>query len=258
MPIRWSTDHLWEHSQGDVLPANAHCSPGHKFHWRGGVDTVNLRAPPRCWISSPASPVTHLHSCINTFLFRPHWKLLSERGAWKQFGLCSCFPTEPVFTHALLPWTSTHMKGTSCMCRYKFLNLLVQIWTRHCPARSPVQILRKSDRPYVLNRTGHRSGREFIASESVLVILHSVCSYFILVFCLLVYCFPLFPQYCVYVQIQCSIDINTKWSYTTDESSSCKLFRHHQLPKPGGVFPVGENASRTISCCVLLVWKHIS
>lgn len=38
LPVRRPAHHLREHPQGDVLPANAHRSPGYQFHRRGGVD----------------------------------------------------------------------------------------------------------------------------------------------------------------------------------------------------------------------------
>ena len=66
MSIRWPADHLWEHPQGDVLPEDAHRPPGHQFHWRRCVDTVNNWAHLGCRVNSPASPVTHLQSCANT------------------------------------------------------------------------------------------------------------------------------------------------------------------------------------------------
>lgn len=43
MPVGWSTDHLWEHAQRDVLPEDADRSPGHQLHWGGGVDAANHR-----------------------------------------------------------------------------------------------------------------------------------------------------------------------------------------------------------------------
>lgn len=44
VPIRRSADHLREHAKGDVLPENAHRSPGHQFHRGGGVDALNYRS----------------------------------------------------------------------------------------------------------------------------------------------------------------------------------------------------------------------
>lgn len=38
LPVRRPAHHLREHAQGDVLPANAHRSPGYQFYRRGGVD----------------------------------------------------------------------------------------------------------------------------------------------------------------------------------------------------------------------------
>ncbi len=48
VPIRRSADHLREHAQGDVLPENAHRSPGHQFHRRGGVEPLNRGARLGC------------------------------------------------------------------------------------------------------------------------------------------------------------------------------------------------------------------
>lgn len=38
MPIRRPAHHLREYPQGDVLLTNAHRSPWHQLHWRGGLD----------------------------------------------------------------------------------------------------------------------------------------------------------------------------------------------------------------------------
>lgn len=58
VPIRRSADHLREHAQGDVLPENAHRSPGHQFHRRGGVDAALSRP---CVISSYTFTIMHKH-----------------------------------------------------------------------------------------------------------------------------------------------------------------------------------------------------
>lgn len=44
MPFWRSADHLWKHTQGDVLPENAHRSLRHQFYWRGGVNAVNTHS----------------------------------------------------------------------------------------------------------------------------------------------------------------------------------------------------------------------
>lgn len=113
VPIRRSADHLREHSEGDVLPANAHRSSRHKFYRRGGVDTVNR------WVSTLASTYPHFRSCMNTSLSLDHIKnswvyklhLSKHMACENSFDFVLAFLTEPVFSHALPPRTSSHMTG---------------------------------------------------------------------------------------------------------------------------------------------------
>lgn len=97
MPIWRSTSHLREHPQGDVLPANAHRSLGHKLHRRGGVDTVNHLC---CWSGPLETSLVHLHSCKKTLSCSDHtgisWLVITHltmQRVPKQHGLCSHFLT---------------------------------------------------------------------------------------------------------------------------------------------------------------------
>lgn len=98
--------HLWEHPQGDVLPANAHRSPGYKFYRRGGVDYRAFRGQVKHYIHARPSPFfppcsDHTGNC---------WLDISL--LWKQPGLCNAMPS--IFTHTHTEPSLTRLWWASC------------------------------------------------------------------------------------------------------------------------------------------------